>query len=254
VSILDGIETVLFAHAHPDDETISSGALIAEMVARGIRVVLLTATRGEQGEVVPARRAELRAAIGADPAHDPAAFARLREGELREASALLGVSAGYLLGTAPARAPGLPDRRYRDSGMRWIREGLAGAAADVPPDALSVQPLEEVTADVRALIDTVQPQLVIGYDDTGGYGHPDHRRIREAALAAAAFAGVPFAELLAEPGPDAEWFSLEQHLAVVQRALRSHASQVSVDGDHLIHSGGQREKIPTSVGLRVRLA
>lgn len=250
MSILDEVDVVLFAHAHPDDETISSGALIAELAARGIRVVLLTATRGERGEVVPARRARLQAAIGADPVEDTAAFARLREGELREASALLGVSSGYLLGTAPARAPGLPDRRYGDSGMRWIRDGLAGPAIDVPPGALSVEPLEEVTADVCALIDAAQPRLVIGYDDNGGYGHPDHRRIREATLAAARSTGVPFAELLAEPAPDAEWFDLERHLAVVQDALRCHASQVTVDGDRLVHSGGQRQKIATSVGLR----
>ncbi|MEO8907214.1 MAG: PIG-L family deacetylase [Microbacteriaceae bacterium] len=251
MSILDGVETVLFVHAHPDDETISSGALIAELATRGIRVVLLTATRGEKGEVVPARREQLHATIGDDPGGDPTGFARLREGELREASAILGVSVGFLLGAAPARAPGLPERRYSDSGMRWVRDGLAGPASDVPSDALLVQPVEEVTADVRALIDTVRPQLVISYDDNGGYGHPDHRRIREAALAAAAAAGVPFAELLAEPAPDAEWLALDRHLTLVQNALRSHASQVTVDGDHLIHSGGQRQAIPTSVGLRL---
>ncbi|WP_308466730.1 PIG-L family deacetylase [Rathayibacter soli] len=251
MSILDGVRTVLLAHAHPDDETISSGALVAELAARGIRVVLLTATLGEQGEVVLARQVEVRAALGTDPADDPAGFARLRERELGDAAAILGVAQRYLLGTAPARARGLPDRRYADSGMRWIREGLAGPAADVSSDALTAAPLAEVTDDIGALIELVSPQLVISYDDNGGYGHPDHRRIREAALAAATATGIPFAELLAEPAPDAEWLALDQHLATVQNALRSHASQITVDGDHLIHSGGQREKIATAVGLRV---
>lgn len=250
MSILDGARTVLLAHAHPDDETISSGALIAELAARGIRALLLTATRGEQGEVVPARREQVRTALGTDPADYRAGFARLRERELGEAAAILGVAQRYLLGTAPARVRGLPDHLYADSGMRWIREGLAGPAVDVSADTLTAAPLEEVVHDVGALIEFVSPQLVISYDDNGGYGHPDHRRIREAALAAATASGVPFAELLAEPAPDAEWLALDQHLAVVQDALRSHASQVTVDGDQLIHSGGQRTKIPTSVGLR----
>ncbi len=59
MSLLDARDSVLFVHAHPDDETISTGALIAELVARNIRVFLLTATRGERGEVVPGPLANL---------------------------------------------------------------------------------------------------------------------------------------------------------------------------------------------------
>lgn len=239
--ILDGVSSVLFAHAHPDDETLASGGLIAELVARGVRVTLLTASRGERGQIV----------AGALPAGtDADALTRAREIELAGAVTALGISAQYWLGEAPARADGLPSRRYRDSGMEWIRPGLAGPAGDADADALSVAPLDEVVDDVAALLAVERPSLVISYDSDGGYGHPDHVRIREAAVAASVASGIPFAELLETPADDAEWLSLTAHRAVVTAALRCHASQLTVDGDDVVHSGGQREPIGTDVGLR----
>jgi N-acetyl-1-D-myo-inositol-2-amino-2-deoxy-alpha-D-glucopyranoside deacetylase len=233
---------VLFAHAHPDDETLASGGLIAELVARGVRVTVLTASRGERGEIV----------AGALPAStDADALTRAREVQLSGAIAALGVSAQYWLGETPARAAGLPPRRYRDSGMTWIRPGLAGPAADADADALSVAPLIEVVDDVAELLAVERPSLVISYDSGGGYGHPDHVRIRDAALAASALLEIPFAELLEAPAADAEWFSLTGHLGVVTAALRCHASQLTVVGTEVVHSGGQREPIGTDVGLRL---
>ncbi|KQV06727.1 PIG-L family deacetylase [Leifsonia sp. Root112D2] len=246
MSLLHDARVVLLAHAHPDDETISTGALILELVERGMRVVLLTATRGEQGEVVPA----LRSAVEADEQ----SLERIRVRELDSAIERLGISEAYLLGAPPARAAGLPARRYEDSGMRWIRPGLAGPATDVATEraayALSNAPLNEVVDDVRALIEFVRPDLVLSYDDNGGYGHPDHRRIRDAALRAATASTVTFAEFVSAEAPDLEWLELRRHLAGVQNALRSHATQLSVDGEHIVHSGGQREAITTSIGLR----
>jgi N-acetyl-1-D-myo-inositol-2-amino-2-deoxy-alpha-D-glucopyranoside deacetylase len=240
--ILDGVSSVLLAHAHPDDETLASGGLIAELVARGVRVTVLTASRGERGEIV----------AGALPAStDADALTRAREDELAGAIAALGVSAQYWLGEAPARSSVLPPRRYRDSGMTWIRPGLAGPADDADADALSVAPLGEVVDDVAAVLAVERPSLVISYDSGGGYGHPDHVRIRDAALAASALLGIPVAELLEAPAADAEWFSLTEHLGVVTAALRCHASQLTVVGDDVVHSGGQREPIGTDVGLRL---
>ncbi|WP_411719935.1 PIG-L deacetylase family protein [Mycetocola sp.] len=240
--ILDGVSSVLFAHAHPDDETLASGGLIAELVARGVRVTLLTASRGERGEIV----------AGALPTTtDPDALTRAREDELAGAVAALGIAEQHWLGEAPARAVGMPSRRYRDSGMTWIRPGLAGPADDADADALSVAPLGEVVDDVTALLDAERPSLVISYDSGGGYGHPDHVRIRDAALAASAALEIPFAELLEAPAADAEWFSLTEHFDVVTAALRCHASQLTVVGDDVVHSGGQREPIGTDVGLRL---
>ncbi|TFD52658.1 GlcNAc-PI de-N-acetylase [Cryobacterium sp. Hh7] len=243
MSILDAVRSVLFVHAHPDDETIGTGGLIAYLASRGIRITLVTATRGERGEVVAG---PLAALVGT------AALAEERERELERAARTLGINAGVWLGEAPARAPGLAPRHYRDSGMEWIRPGLAGPATDSAADALARAPLTEVTADLVAVLQHVQPSLVISYDRTGGYGHPDHVRVHDAALAASRALAIPYAEILHSPTEDAEWFDLDAHRATVVAALRCHASQLSVDGDFIVHSGGQREPIRPSVGLRLR--
>ena len=240
--ILADIESVLFVHAHPDDETLATGALIAELVSRGIIVSLLTATRGERGEIV-------EGVLRADT--DPETLSRIREQELRSACLALGITQHFWLGQAPARAEGLPDTLYADSGMLWIREGLAGSAADVSSDALATAPMATVTADVAALISSARPSLVVSYDAAGGYGHPDHVRVHEASVAACALTSTPYAEVVAERGSDVEWFDLEHRLPQVVTALRSHATQLSVDGDDVVHSGGQRHAIPTSTGLRM---
>ncbi|MEO6827451.1 MAG: PIG-L family deacetylase [Microbacteriaceae bacterium] len=242
MSLLDGAGSVLLVHAHPDDETIATGVLIAELVRRGTRVWLLTASRGERGEVVRGPLSELEATDG---------LAAERERELQCAAATLGITEQFWLGEPPARAPGRSPRRYRDSGMKWLRPGLAGPADDIDDDALAIAPLREVAADMAALITRLRPGLVISYDDEGGYGHPDHVRTRDAALTASRAQHTPFAEILAEPAPDAEWFVLDSHLDIVRDALHCHASQLTVDGADIVHSGGQRQPIPTALGLRV---
>ena len=242
MSLLDDQRSVLFVHAHPDDETISTGALIAECVARGSRVFLLTCSRGERGEVVAGPLTALAGTIE---------LAREREHELDRATGILGVHSKFWLGEPPARAAGLSPRRYRDSGMIWIRPGLAGPADDAAADALSVAPLAEVAGDIAALIVRLRPALVVSYDDGGGYGHPDHVRAHEAALAASRSTGTPFAEVLETPTDGAEWFDLPHRLAVVTDALRAHASQLTVHGTDIVHSGGQREAIVTAAGLRL---
>ena len=242
MSVLDSVTSVLFVHAHPDDETIGTGGLIAYLVKRGIRVTLVTATRGERGEVVAGPLSVL--------AGSPA-LAQERELELERAAVTLGVSERFWLGVAPARAPGLATRRYRDSGMEWISPGLAGPAPDSDTDALARAPLHEVSNDLVAILQHVQPSLVISYDATGGYGHPDHVRVHDATLAASLGLAIAYAEIIHTPEADAEWFELEAQRATVVAALRFHASQVTVDGDDIVHSGGQRDPIRVSIGLRV---
>jgi N-acetyl-1-D-myo-inositol-2-amino-2-deoxy-alpha-D-glucopyranoside deacetylase len=252
MSMLDGARSVLLVHAHPDDETLATGGLIAEMASRGIRVMLVTATRGERGEVVPG---ELSGLEGTD------ALTARREQELRDAAHVLGIDECYWLGQPPARGPGLAPRHYRDSGMSWIRPGLAGPAVDGALDdqALTRAPLEAVSADIGALIGHRHPSLVISYDSGGGYGHPDHVRVHQAALAASRALGTPFAEIVpaavegagAGMGAVTEWYDLDAHLCTVSAALRCHASQLTVDGSEIVHSGGQRERITASLGLRL---
>lgn len=233
--------SVAFVHAHPDDETLATGALIGHLVDAGVTVAVLTATRGERGEVVPP------APVGVV---DAASLARHREGELAGALTELGVTRHAFLGTPPARAAGLRPRTYRDSGMRWLTSTRAGPAADVDDRSFTSASVAEAVADTAAVLGIWQPGLVIGYDDIGGYGHPDHVRAREVAIGAARHLGVPFAEVLTEPAHGGLWFDLPDQLSRVQAALRHHRTQLRVDGASVRHSGGQVEPIVTAVGLR----
>jgi N-acetyl-1-D-myo-inositol-2-amino-2-deoxy-alpha-D-glucopyranoside deacetylase len=242
VSLLTA-ESVLFIHAHPDDETIGTGGLIAEFVSRGARVYLLTATRGEQGEVVAGALASLAGTTE---------LSTVREAELDAAAAALGIHRRFWLGEAPARAAGLTDRIYADSGMTWISPGLAGPSDNVTEDAFVRASEEDAAADIIALIRHLEPVLVISYDHGGGYGHPDHIRAHETALAASRSTGVPFAEIVAAPGDGVDWYPLPHHVETVRSALRAHATQLSVEGDTIVHSGGQRQPITASAGLRTR--
>lgn len=252
-----GLRRVLFAHAHPDDETLATGCLIADLTHRGVEVGVITATRGERGEVRPGPLAALQGT--------PALVAH-RLAELAEALSTLGVSWHALLGTPPARAPGRAPREYRDSGMRWLSAGLAGPAEDVEADALTRANVADAAADLAAAVTAYTPDLLVSYDAGGGYGHPDHIRMHDVTLAAAELTGVPTAEIVMPQGPglpdlhvpgrqvhddpDLTWFDLPHTLAQVQAALRAYGSQLQVDGPEVIHVGGQREPIVTRVGLR----
>jgi N-acetyl-1-D-myo-inositol-2-amino-2-deoxy-alpha-D-glucopyranoside deacetylase len=173
--LLDGLEVgqraprLLFVHAHPDDETLATGVALAHHVARGDDVHVLTCTLGEEGEVIPPELAHLEGAEG-----DP--LAAHRREELRGAMEVLGVTS-HLLG---ASADG-EHATYRDSGM-------AGSAAAAHPRAWAGVDLAEAAASVRAVIDDLRPDVVVTYDHTGGYRHPDHVRTHEATCRAVATA------------------------------------------------------------------
>ncbi|OMH23407.1 hypothetical protein BKD30_12795 [Tersicoccus phoenicis] len=175
--------TVLFVHAHPDDESIATGGTMAALADAGHRVLLLTCTRGELGEVIPADLRHLQVGLP-ESVDDGAALAQLRLTELATATRVLGVHSGFLLGTAPALDPGAPPRAYRDSGMSWGEDGRAQPAPEVSTDSFTQQPLEAAAADLAALLRVIRPDVVITYDDDGGYGHPDHVRAHQVTVAA----------------------------------------------------------------------
>lgn len=246
MSVFEGVRRVVFAHAHPDDETLATGALIAALVGEessslgGRECVVVTATRGERGEIVAGRFPGLE---GED-------FVARREAELAGALAELGVPGPLFLGEPPARARGSAPRRYTDSGMRWIRPGLAGPAEDSGRDSFTAAGIDEPAADLAAALTALEADLVITYDDAGGYGHPDHVHLNHVTRAAGQLAGVPMAELLSDPEAPGEWFDLAAWLPTVQQALERHQTQVTVAGHDVIHSGGQREPILLRIGVR----
>ncbi|ADG73894.1 LmbE family protein [Cellulomonas flavigena DSM 20109] len=171
---------LLAVHAHPDDESLATGALLATWAAAGRPVTVVTATRGERGEVIGSRWAHLEG--------DGPALAAHRESELAGALAALGVRGHRFLDAGA-------DRRYEDSGMAWVGTGRAGAAADVPPGAFVSVPLDEAAQALAAVLREHRPQVVVTYEPGGGYGHPDHVRTHEVTTRAlelvAADAPVP---------------------------------------------------------------
>lgn len=162
---LDRPARLLFVHAHPDDETLATGVALAHHVAVGDDVHVLTCTLGEEGEVIPEHLAHLEGAAG-----DP--LAQRRREELASAMAVLDVT-HHLLGVD---TPGAPTA-YRDSGM-------AGSAAARHPRAWSGVDLDTAASAVRAVLEEVRPDVVVTYDATGGYEHPDHVRTHRATCRA----------------------------------------------------------------------
>jgi N-acetyl-1-D-myo-inositol-2-amino-2-deoxy-alpha-D-glucopyranoside deacetylase len=158
---------LLLVHAHPDDETINSGATMAHYAASGAQVTLITCTLGELGEIaVP----EL-AGIAADQADQLGGY---RISELNRAMAELEVSDHRFLGGAG---------RWRDSGMLGTpgngdSRAFWACAGDPVAFDEAVDQLVEVICEVR-------PQVLLTYDENGGYGHPDHVMAHRVALCAA---------------------------------------------------------------------
>lgn len=169
---------LLAVHAHPDDETLATGALLATWAAAGRPVTLVTATRGERGEVIGERLAHLEG--------DGPALAAHREGELAAALRALGVGEHHFLDALAGAAA-----RYEDSGMAWVASGRAGAAADVPPRALVGVPLDEAAGALADLLRARRPAVVVTYEPGGGYGHPDHVRTHEVTTRAVELAAAP---------------------------------------------------------------
>lgn len=156
---------LLFVHAHPDDETITTGATIAHYTARGARVQVVTCTLGEEGEVIGERYARL----AVDSADQLGGY---RIGELTAALAALGAEPPMFLGGAG---------RWRDSGM-------AGTPARRHQRFIDADQREAIGALV-AIIRELRPHVVVTYDPRGGYGHPDHihtHTLTTAAVTAAA--------------------------------------------------------------------
>lgn len=160
---------LLFVHAHPDDETLATGLTMAHHVRRGDEVHVLTCTLGEEGEVIPPELAHL----GAD-AEDR--LGPYRREELARAMTVLGVTDHRVLGEDRASRTG---SAYRDSGM-------AGTPSASRPGVFATADLDEAASRVRDVVAEVDPDVVVTYDASGGYLHPDHVRTHRATCAALA--------------------------------------------------------------------
>ncbi len=151
--------TVVFLHAHPDDECLTTGGTMARLAAEGHRVVLVTATDGALGEVPDGLLAE-----GED-------LATRRAQEVEASAKALGVASVCLLG-------------YRDSGMVGT-DGNAASGAFCNVD------VDEAAGRLARLLEEERADVLVAYDDHGGYGHPDHVQVHHVGVRAADLAGTP---------------------------------------------------------------
>lgn len=244
---------LVLVHAHPDDETLWTGGMIARYAAAGVHITLVTCTLGEQGEVLPE---ELRG-LAADRADQLGGY---RVGELRAACAALGVTDQRFLGGIG---------RWRDSGMIAEPGARAGVPAHLDPRAFAAGELAEQVDALVAILSELRPQVVVSYGPDGGYGHPDHIRAHDVTMAAVsqvpevarvfwavqpraalaegvaalrAMPGLPFP--LPEPDglpgvADAEvstWLDVSAHRAAVLAAMGAHGTQLRVWADGAAHA------------------
>jgi len=156
------VPTLMTVHAHPDDEVIGTGGTMAKSVAEGRRVILVTCTRGEMGEIVVPEM---------DTPDNHRRLGELRAVELETAMAALGVTEWENLG-------------YRDSDMM-------GRAGNRDPRTFWQADLDEAIGRLVWMVRRYQPDVMTTYNDFGGYGHPDHIRTHLVAVGAFARAGDP---------------------------------------------------------------
>ncbi|MFB9725007.1 PIG-L family deacetylase [Haloechinothrix salitolerans] len=151
--------TLVTFHAHPDDECIGCGGVIRKAYEDGHRVVLVVATRGEEGEVPDDFLAEGEQ------------LWQRRVAETHAAAEILGVHRVEFLG-------------YNDSGMM-------GEPSNDAPGSFWTTPVEEAAAKLADILREERADVLTVYDDNGGYGHPDHIQVHRVGWRAAELAGTP---------------------------------------------------------------
>src|SRR6476469_5654288 len=159
-------QRLLLVHAHPDDESIATGATMARYVAEGRGVTLVTCTGGELGEILVPELEHLAA-------DRDDGLGEHRRGELELAMKALGVTDQRYLGGFGT---------YRDSGMQWHADGYAIPADDVHENAFWHADLTEAANHLVRIIRELRPQVLVTYDQFGGYGPPDHIQAHRVAM------------------------------------------------------------------------
>ena len=220
---------LLLVHAHPDDESIYTGATMAAYAAAGAQVTLVTCTLGELGEIIPPSLAHLAA-------EKEDRLGEYRIGELAAACAALGVT----------------DHRFLGGPGRWRDSGMMGTAGNDDPRCFWRADVDQAARALLDVIAEVRPQVVVTYDADGAYGHPDHIQAHRVAWRACELAGPSFPDGPAKfyataalgTGPErvtteidaGAWFG--QKLA----AMRAHATQITVDPPFFALSDGVRRR------------
>ncbi|HET9898315.1 MAG TPA: N-acetyl-1-D-myo-inositol-2-amino-2-deoxy-alpha-D-glucopyranoside deacetylase [Streptosporangiaceae bacterium] len=174
---------LLLVHAHPDDESIGTGATMAKYAAAGAGVTLVTCTLGELGEIIPPELAEL-----AWDKQDKLGEHRI--GELSAACAALGVT----------------DHRFLGGPGRWHDSGMMGTPSNDWAGVFWRADVDEAAGALLEIIREVRPQVLVTYDSNGFYGHPDHIQAHRVAWRAFELAGGLVAKFYATAMPKSVLF------------------------------------------------
>ena len=237
--------SLLLVHAHPDDESIATGATMAKYAAEGARVTLVTCTLGELGEIIPPALQHLL----------PDELGEYRIGELARACAALGVT----------------DHRFLGGAGRWRDSGMMGLPDNDDPRCFWQADVDEAAADLAAVIREVAADVIVSYDANGFYGHPDHIQAHRVAWRAHQMTGetakfyataVPRSVLAgAVRLPEDSWFEritdlsvgvpddqvttaidAAKYLEAKLAAMRAHETQITVDGEFFALSNGRGQR------------
>ncbi|MBV9095468.1 MAG: N-acetyl-1-D-myo-inositol-2-amino-2-deoxy-alpha-D-glucopyranoside deacetylase [Streptosporangiaceae bacterium] len=221
---------LLLVHAHPDDESIATGATMARYAAEGAQVTLVTCTLGELGEIIPPSLARLAA-------DSDDRLGEYRIGELAAACAALGVT----------------DHRFLGGPGRWRDSGMMGTAGNDDPRCFWRADLDEAAAVLAEVIDEVRPQVLVSYDSDGGYGHPDHIQAHRVAWRAFEQAGSGqagsgqarrwrpakfYAIARPEDGAATTRIDADAWFGAKLAAMRAHATQITVTAPYFALSDG----------------
>jgi len=213
---------LLLVHAHPDDESIYTGATMARYAAEGAQVTLVTCTLGELGEIIPPSLAHLAAGDGAG-------LGEYRIGELAAACAALGVT----------------DHRFLGGPGRWRDSGMMGTAGNHDPRCFWRADVDQAARVLLDVIGEVRPQVLLTYDANGAYGHPDHIQAHRVAWRACELAGpdgpakvYAAAALGSGPGQATTEIDAEAYFSRKLAAMRAHTTQITVDAPNFALSDG----------------
>ena len=210
MAALDNDRRLLLVHAHPDDETIGTGVTMAKYAAEGALVTLVTCTLGEEGEIVVPGLAHL--AVDKDDA-----LGQHRIEELAIAMEALRVS----------------DHRFLGGAGHWRDSGMMGVPANERPDCFWQADIDEAVDELVRIIREVRPQVVVTYDDNGGYGHPDHIQAHRVTVAAVDRAAI--AE--AVPAAGEPWQVAKLYWTTVPKSYLQLAIDATKDSGHDIFEG-----------------
>jgi N-acetyl-1-D-myo-inositol-2-amino-2-deoxy-alpha-D-glucopyranoside deacetylase len=213
---------LLLVHAHPDDESLYTGATMAKYAAEGARVTLVTCTLGELGEIIPASLAHLAA-------DQEDRLGEYRIGELATACAALGVT----------------DHRFLGGPGRWRDSGMMGTEGNDDPRCFWRADVDEAADALLCVIEEVRPQVLVTYDADGAYGHPDHiqaHRVARRAFDRAAGTARFYATAAMESAQGTTEIDAGAHFGQKLAAMRAHATQITVDAPFFALSDGVRRR------------